>query len=396
MAKKKVKYPYRTRNNIITAAVAVVLIAVLITLVALNVSARNYVLTLDGKKASVNDYKYYLYNEVTLYKSYGFIDYLGWSGDISQYTGETSGTTVAQSAVNGALSALIHERITVRECKARGLTLSADQEKTAQDNLNTLLDNLSKAAKSNIGLSNSQLLTLIKGDLLWDNLYADITQDYAFDQADFDTYYQNYLDTNKYTLTKCNVYYILTDTRDEAEDALAKAMGGESMFDLAKEYSNDYSAPQPTTNSDGTTTTPDDPRAATMLASDITQLTDAMKDEIYQLQAGDYSKIYEIDVTPAADTTSTDTSTDASATATPDATATDSTAAAPVYNYIFVYVDSITPPDYDQVKSDEQDTYIKGKKDDIANNAYSQMVNDATISYNQDMISSIDVTTLPQ
>ena len=363
MAKKKLQHPNKKRNNLITAAVSGGLLILLAALVGLNIAGRNYIIKMDGVKVSVKEYKLCLYlQKLQIESLYG--DSI-WNLEIEE------GVTLAQDSTGRALQALFQRRVAVNEFRRLGLSLTAEQKEEAVKNRQVLRDNLTPRMLDEIGMSMKQLLVFCEEELMYSALYDYVTKDFSFDGEAFSEYYEEYLVDNIKSLNTVNVNYILTDSLEKAEEALAKAKKGESIYNLIKQYSADYEAPGEDAEKDGDGNVID-PRMEPSDAWYVDPIYDNdLIDEIYKLKEGEFSEIFEFHH-------HSDDEDDHEA-----------------MNYLFVYVDNIEYPDYAELKEEVREKYIDEEKGGIFSDYFWAIAEDIYIEENTDLINKIDIRTLP-
>ena len=436
MAKKKVQYPNRKRNNILTGFVSVVIIAALVVAVSLNVMARDWVLKIDGNNIKTNEYKLSLAISMSNYSMYRSMGY-EWNSQIGE-----NGETLLDYAKNDAINMIINQNIITKECNNRGLTNTEEQITEAKESFDLFWESLSDAAKDDIGMSKSKIIKYFEESMLGDVLYEEETKHYVFDEAEEEsakTYYENYLVENKTSVVTYNIDYVLTDDEVSADWAREKIERGEDFYGVIQEFEyginpSDEVADEPVVdgaevdepivdepvveepaevhvheegeehnhdhdhdhaaenevaeghvhdeNCDHESEEPEleDPRMAPVPAAGVAALSTVI-DKIYEMSEGQLSEVIEIVVSEGDEETGD----------------------LPVYKYAVVRVDSIVEPDYEALKEEQKEAYIKGVKDGMANEAVTKIMEVSDIYdsatggikseiINTDKINAIDVS----
>jgi len=270
MAKKKMQFPNKTRNNIITAAVVSAGAILLIALVALYIQSLNYVIKIDGKPVTKGSFILTLYLTRSEWENY-----YGSNTILQQQ--DSNGRYYAEYAMDDGLNRAMQQKVAANEFNNRKLSLTKEQKDEAKQYRDDLVANASKAMLNHIGMSNGQILKFWEEYMMYSALYDDITKEYVFDAADYEIYYYDTLAEYDKSIREYNVNYIVVDSRQTAEEVQAKIKNGGDIFELIKEYSTEYAAPE-----DGE----DDPWAEPMDVHVIALLGDYV-DDIYTLVAGD-------------------------------------------------------------------------------------------------------------
>jgi hypothetical protein len=266
-----------------------------------------------------------------------------------------------------ALQSTIRHVIAAKEAKSRGLKLTSAQESEARAAANAFINNSSKRVLDEIGMSRRQIQKFMEDVFIWEILYDDITKDFVFDQNEFEIFYGEMLEEYEKDLIEYFVVYIMTETLEAAEEARAKALAGTDIYDIMKEYCIDYAMyvenlPEEIEETGFRM----EPELAT---EDFMWMLFDFLDDIYKLDEGDISDIFEI---PPLD---------------------------PIFDeinyFLFVYVDNIVHPDYEDLEEYLRGWFTQDKMNDIYHPILIELINRADFILNQNVIKMFHIADLP-
>lgn len=192
--------------------VAVFIIAAgVLGIIRLDMNSKSYVMVFEGKKISIDDYKLCL---------------LFQDGS-------------AESKDN-ALSQLTDFLVIEKAAEDYGIVLT-DAEKTGVSNSMTgLKESIISGGLEMPAISDERLRAILSVDLYYQKLLEELGKDFVLDEADFKSELENYRQNNRQDYIDVKLKYIMTETREAAEEARGKALSGSAFDDVIKAYSVDY------------------------------------------------------------------------------------------------------------------------------------------------------------
>ena len=233
MAKKKAMHK-NTQSIVVTVIVLLLSIAVLggpIILSGINMLS-NTVVKINGTKMSKSYFKYYFYNQKMYYEQLGGPDI--WSYDMG------TNQTTEETAKNGSLNTAVSMILSRQQAEKRGLALTAEELVDLDAKIIEAKTSLGAEGLQIVGASEEELRTIIHDQLLSNKLFEDVTKGFEFSEAAFEEYFQEYFATNHVALTEIQGEVIHTQTRDEADVALASVLSGGDFVEVLKQASVDY------------------------------------------------------------------------------------------------------------------------------------------------------------
>jgi len=317
MAKKKPQYPNRKRNIIITTAVSAVIILALVSIGVINHLRTNYIFTLNGERASVREYRLYLFWQ----RGY-FEEQFGMGSSIWNY-GYNETTSFYELACQMAVEDLLTTKLVNSKASELGVSASDEDKASAKQLATEFVDNMNAGLSAGdvkflqaFKMTHKQLTQTMLEDIIVAKVYDHLTSGYELVEADFQTEYATYLEEQKLDYLTVNVNYIKVEDLTVAREVQAKLTAGEDFTELLKEYSVSY-------NPDAET----DPLAPVSLAT--LALSDESLERVLTLVEGDISNIEDLD----------------------DGT-----------GHMLLQIDSITEPDYAELEESLRGAYIDDQK----------------------------------
>ncbi len=272
--------------------------------------AKGYVLKVDGAKVSVSEYKYYIAQQASMYEMYFGAN--NWS---QSYGESTLGQTVMDSVINLVVS----NKISAAKAKEMGLTLDDTDREKAQTALNDMKTYYDDATFKYIKATDAQILQYIEQDIMSEKVYNEVTKDYVVDEADFDTVFTKYIEDNYESLVKTDVDFVVIDDLEEAQEFINKVKAGEDFNKLAVTYKSDFDEREELISAElNTGNFPEE----VVTAGKAMEL-DAVSDPIV-----------------TTDTIGTE-------------------------RYYVLKISGITPPDEEALRTEQRESYISGKKNEI-------------------------------
>lgn len=232
MAKKKKLKSTMFKEKVIALVTVAVLIIGILGGTLIYGSVTNYAVKINGNKVSTNEFKLYFYENAYFYLQYGI--------DLNQTDSE--GNTYLSSVIQQSLDYLLQTKIAYYEAKKLNLTISDEEREKFPEQLQNLKDGFGEEMMKSLNLSDSQLIKVFEDEAYANALFEYVNRDYVRDETAFEEYFNNYMETNKNTLTKINAEYIIADSEENAAAAKARLEAGEDYAAVFKELSTDYDA----------------------------------------------------------------------------------------------------------------------------------------------------------
>jgi foldase protein PrsA len=342
MAKKK-QQSRSLRNVIIAIILLVACVGILGAPVWQNIYLTNlsYILKVNGASVSRTEYRFNLAQAASFYEMY----YGSESWDVS-----IGDQTLGQSVINNAADNIVYTKLCLEHAKQLKLTLDDDDRAKAADSLAQLKTYYDDATIKYIGASDSTLRGFIESNILANKVYEYYTKDYVINDADFDAYFDDYYNTNIQSLVKVTADYIVTDTIEKAAEVIERMKSGEDLNSLVAEYSLD-AEDRPEPESVEVTTS---------------QFPAAVVDAAYSMRQDEITQ-EPIAVLPAEDDEET------------------------LAAYYVLSITGVIPPDMDELRNTQTDTYINDQKQAIFKETYSVWDAEKIIKVNSVGISAIPI-----
>jgi foldase protein PrsA len=197
-------------------AVSIVLVVVLIGGVLFDQLYKRTILTINGDKYNINDLSYYFYNTES---TYDYIDQLyGGTGSYWDMTNDTTGLTNRESSGQDAIGAAIYNEVMYREAKANNYTLTDDEKKTVDTDVNNMLtgESTKKIAKQN-HYTKKYLTDIFTKTTLAERYHQDQIKKLNIDEAGIKAKI-NYEDYRQYDV---EYLFISTKTTDDKGNSVA-------------------------------------------------------------------------------------------------------------------------------------------------------------------------------
>ena len=245
MAKKKSRYPNRKRNAILGAVAAVLVIAVIATVMRINYLNTAFIFSLDNKRVSVRDYEILLLSQrANLESQYGQEIW-------GQYMSEDQ--TVYDAIRKEMLEELIVLKVVNSKAKELGVTATAEDKEHAKQQALELSAIADVNFWNSIGVQQKHLEKLALETIIADKMIDVVAKDYVLDEEEFETAFQDYVANKRVEYMNVDVQHIQVEDWDAAMNAQARLNNGENFDALREELSLDYDA------------TAEDPMAAVQL-----------------------------------------------------------------------------------------------------------------------------------
>lgn len=188
-----------------------ILLAVLvIVLVCMEQFQRKWIVKVDDQTVYLDEMTYYIYNEEQSANMYDSIYQQLYGSSYWDYEVE-DGVTGADQSKENIISTIAQEQILYDEATKAGYTINDDDKKKAEENLESVLKNLTGRQKLKKGLSEGDITAVLQRQAMVSRYREDIIK--AAD-IDYDAIKKGvkYSDYKQYDI---QYYYIATSTTDE-------------------------------------------------------------------------------------------------------------------------------------------------------------------------------------
>ncbi|MCL1794353.1 MAG: hypothetical protein FWG34_10835 [Oscillospiraceae bacterium] len=209
---KKEKFKSAKKISIVCVAVAVVILAGLFVFMQINKAGNDYIMKFDGKKISVEEFKFFMLLNVLNQTSYE-----------------------KQAAYDGLLNFLVLNKA----AKEKNVVLSDEESDYVKSNAEYIKTYLEANNITIPDISDERLEEIIAASVsgaIYYKLLGIVALDagYAVDENDFGAKFDAYLASNK--LLK----YIITQTEEDGEEAREALVSGLAADEAVKQYSTYY------------------------------------------------------------------------------------------------------------------------------------------------------------
>lgn len=337
MAKKKALQK-NTQSILLTVIVVIASLAILgassiITTVNL---LSNTVVKVNGDKVTKAYFNYYLYNQKMYYESFGGADIWGYDTGDSQ--------TFESQAKSSALNTATSMKISKQKAAELNLQLTDEDNAKIETSLEETKTALGEEGMKLIGASDNDLRNILTEQIIADKLYEELTKGFEMSEDEFEVYFQNYLETNHQTLTQIDADYIHTATLEEANEAMSKINAGNDFIEVLKATSTDYD--------------PEQDYASITVSTSI--LPQEAVDAAFSVSAGQ--------VTPVVETES--------------------------QGCYIIRVNSITEPNAEELRPEQQETYIKEMKQEIFDSQFKVWTDASDIDVNAEVYTTTTIKSI--
>ena len=211
MAKKKVRYPKKKMQTIITSVIIGVLLVVFVGGLSVESYARSYIMRFDGRRITSNEHSFYAAN----------------FGD---------------NALDVHIDRLVVEKM------AQEFNLEIDEDDEDNEELFAARDSYLDAINSGMsyfGLSAKDIIRIFNREIYADMLFERMTADVEIDDEAFAEHLEEERHNQRLFLSEVNVDYIITETEEEAAEVKALAESGTDFKELILEHCIEYFPPEP-------------------------------------------------------------------------------------------------------------------------------------------------------
>ena len=297
------------------------------------------IMIVDGREIGRNEYLYHLLSQKTELENYYGQDI--WD-DIYE-----DGQTYGEYLTAATLDYVRMLNIYVARAEAAGIKVPDGSEEAAAEYMEAQKLYLGQDNLDAIGITDGEMLRIIKQNYLINTIRADIYGEYILDEEDFNEFCLEDFELNYVYYVTVSVDYILTETEEEAETVMELAEGGLDFRELVREHSTDYTAPEPGGY---------DPRSVSTPSYMVFAFTDEIFYDTYEMEEGEIRGPYKADG-----------------------------------GFIVVRADSVEIPSIEDVKDEKLEQYTNDRKRELAESEYEKWEAEAEYEINRKMVEGIDI-----
>lgn len=209
---EKLRRKKAKKRAVVVSACSVFVIAVCVfAFVFINQYSNKFIMTVDGKKISVEEYKLFYY---------------------------TSSDT--EDAKNSSLESLQQFIAIENFAKAKNLTLTDEEKEEAAANAQSFKESFLSAGYEMPVITDERLTEIMGIDALYTKLYDLLISEYTVDDSDFEEQYEDYITNYKADYIEAEYKYIMSETEENAQKAKEMIEAGGDITEAAAQYSVDY------------------------------------------------------------------------------------------------------------------------------------------------------------
>ena len=191
--KKQKKIKLIAKISLISAVCVFVIAAGFMTWILIGKYTNSYIMTFYGRKISTNDFQFFLLNSMDDYSD----------------------------PKEKAMESLSFYLAIIKGAKDRNIELTADEINTAKENAKTIKDQIDEYYPAAKKISVEFLEEMVGVEYLYYQLMEKIPEElgYKFDESEFAAALADYIENGKTDYISMDCKYILTETREAAEEA---------------------------------------------------------------------------------------------------------------------------------------------------------------------------------
>lgn len=208
LRKKKAK-----KRAVVISACSVFVVAVCVfAFVFINQYANRFIMTVNGKKISVEEYKLFYYS----------------SQD-------------AEDVKNSALEDLKQLIAIENLAKARNISMTEEERAEAASTAQSVRESFTSAGYDMPDITDERLTEIMGAfNSIYLKLYDSMTAGYTVDDSDFEEQYEDYVTNYKAYYIEAEYQYIMTETEENAQKVKESLESGADINEVMAEYALDY------------------------------------------------------------------------------------------------------------------------------------------------------------
>lgn len=193
---------------------------------------KNYILKINEEKITTQEFLTYLFQQKKVFEA---------TGDIDIWDTDFDGISAIEVAKQNALSSIKLVKTAVLNAEKLGIFLTKDEENSIIEEAKALLHDVNFSLDANLSLKTAIKIT--KENKIEEKVFNYITDNFELSDKDFELYFENYLNTNKESISniKANIVIVkksLENSKDVINKVYSNLKNGNDFSSIEKNFKN--------------------------------------------------------------------------------------------------------------------------------------------------------------